>query len=60
MEAASAFVTANLRVIFLPISAYIFCIPFCLYWVVTAAFLYSIGEPYFKSTLPVAEIKWTD
>lgn len=60
MEAASDFVTSNLRVMFLPITAYLVCVPFIIYWVVTAVFLYSIGEPYFKPLSFFAEIKWTD
>jgi len=60
MEAASEFVTGNLRVMFLPIISYLVCVPYIVYWVVTAVFLYSIGEPYFKPNMFVAEIKWTD
>lgn len=60
MEAASEFVTGNLRVVWLPIVAYIFCVPFCLYWVVTAVFLYSIGEPEFESNSLFANIVWED
>lgn len=60
MEAASEFVTGNLRVMFLPITAYLFCVPFILYWIVTAAFLYSIGEPEFSDKSFFANIVWTD
>lgn len=45
MEAASEFVTGNLRVLWLPILAYVLCVPYLCYWIVTAVFLYSIGEP---------------
>ena len=60
MEAASAFVTSTIRVVFLPIGAYALCVPYLCYWVVSAVFLYSIGEPYFKESSFIAEIKWTD
>ena len=60
MEAASDFVTSTIRVIWLPIGAYILCVPYIAYWVVSAVYLYSIGEPYYKDMSLVAEIKWTD
>lgn len=60
LEAASDFVTSNIRVLWLPIVSYIFCVPFVCYWVVTAVFLYSIGEPEFEDMSFVANIKWTD
>jgi len=47
MEAASSFVSGNLRILWLPFGSYIVCVPYIVYWVVTAVFLYSIGEPYF-------------
>jgi hypothetical protein len=60
MEAASAFVTSTKRVLFLPIIAYAVCVPYLVYWVVSAVFLYSIGEPYFEENSFFAEIKWSD
>lgn len=44
MEAASEFVSSNLRIITLPVIAYTICIPFMVYWVVSATYIYSIGE----------------
>lgn len=58
MEAASAFVGQNLRVLLLPIISYFISFAFLLYWIMTAAFLYSVGEPEFKEGSPIANIKW--
>mmetsp|Transcript_26249 Transcript_26249/g.40070 ORF Transcript_26249/g.40070 Transcript_26249/m.40070 type:complete len:175 (-) Transcript_26249:786-1310(-) len=60
MEAASEFVSQNLRIVLLPIMAYALCIPFIVYWIVTAVFLYSIGEPVFEPNSFIANIKWSD
>lgn len=60
MEAAADFVTSTIRVIWLPIGGYALCVPYLCYWVVSAAFLYSVGEPYFKDMSFIAEIKWDD
>ena len=60
MEAASAFVTSTIRIIFLPIFAYLLCVPYLIYWVVAAVFLYSVGEPEFSSTSFFANIVWSD
>ena len=60
MEAASEFVSQNLRIIFLPIIGYCICVPFIIYWIYTAVYLYSIGEPEFKENSLIANIKWSD
>lgn len=60
MESASEFVSSNLRIILLPVIAYIVCVPFFAYWVVTAVHLYSIGEPEFEDNSPIANIVWSD
>lgn len=60
MECASEFVAGNLRVLWLPILSYIVCVPFIFYWVITAVFLYSMGEPEFKENSFFANIKWED
>lgn len=44
MEAASDFVTSNVKVIFLPIVAYFISLAFFAYWAVTAVYLYGVGE----------------
>lgn len=58
MQAASAFVGQNLRVLFLPVIAYVISFVFLMFWILTAVHIYSIGEPEFKSTSPIANIKW--
>jgi hypothetical protein len=60
MEAASAFVTSTVRVILLPIIAFCLVVPYVGYWVVSAVYLYSVGEPFFEDGNFFAEIKWTD
>lgn len=60
METASDFVTGNIRVLLLPITSYLVCVPFILYWVVTAVYLYSMGIPEFKNESFFANIKWED
>lgn len=64
MEASSSFVKSNLRVLWLPILSYLVCVPFVCYWVVTAVYLYSIGEPEFDQSnggvSPFANIIWAD
>lgn len=47
MECASQFVASTLRVVLLPIGAYVICVPFIAYWTVTAVYLYSMGTPTF-------------
>jgi len=60
MEAASGFVSSTKRVLLLPIGAYLICLPFMGFWVISAVHLYSIGQPYFKPNTLFAEIKWED
>ena len=47
MEAASDFVGSNLRIITLPIFAYIIALIFFAYWIVTAIYLYGVGGFFF-------------
>jgi len=44
MEAASKFVTDNIRIVLLPIVAYILSMVFFAYWAVTAVYLYGVGD----------------
>jgi len=44
MECASEFVTANLRVSFLPLVAYLLCIPLFVFWVIAMVYLYTMGD----------------
>mmetsp|Transcript_14788 Transcript_14788/g.25160 ORF Transcript_14788/g.25160 Transcript_14788/m.25160 type:complete len:151 (+) Transcript_14788:590-1042(+) len=60
MEAASDFVSQNLRIVLLPIFSYLVCLPFIAYWVVTAVYLYSIGEPEYQELSFIANIVWED
>ena len=45
MEATADFVASNLRVFILPIISFFVIIVFFAWWVVTALFVYSVGEP---------------
>lgn len=54
MEAASEFVTSNIRIIFLPVFAYIISLLFFAYWAVTAVYLYGVGEVKYVDKLPIA------
>lgn len=58
MEAASDFVSSNLRVILLPILAYMVSFLYLMWWIFSATYLYSVGEPEFKNNSPIANIKW--
>jgi len=60
MECASQFVASTLRVILLPIGAYLVCAPFVAYWTVTAVYLYSMGTPEFQEDSFISNIKWED
>lgn len=57
MEAASDFVACNLRILALPIVAYLLSLVFFAYWIVTCIYLYGIGDPTFKATLPIAIVE---
>lgn len=58
MEAASEFVSGNLRIVVLPIIAYIISMIFFAYWTVTAVYVYSIGTAEFKENSFIANILW--
>jgi hypothetical protein len=45
MEAASDFVAGNLRVIIMPLVAYVFALVFLLFWIFTCTYIWTIGEP---------------
>ena len=60
MEAASDFVSSNLRIVFLPVISYVASLVFMLFWIFTATHLYSVGEPEFQAGLPIANIVWDD
>jgi hypothetical protein len=56
MEAASDFVGSNLRIITLPIFAYIIALIFFAYWIVTAIYLYGVGDAVYDPKLPIAKV----
>lgn len=60
METASEFVSSNIRIVTLPVIAYLIVIPFFIYWFTTAVFLYSIGEVKFKKNSFINEIVWDE
>jgi len=57
MEAASKFVTDNIRIVLLPIIAYIISLIFFAYWAVTAVYLYGVGDVEYNPILPIATVK---
>jgi len=60
MEAASEFVTETIRILVLPPLAYIVSMVWVTFWLISAIYLYSIGEPEFRPNTFIANIKWTD
>lgn len=60
MEAASDFVTGNIRILVLPIISYIMAFVYFIWWFVTYVELYSIGTPEFQENALLANIKWSD
>lgn len=58
MECASQFVSQNLRVVTLPVIAYLVCLPVFIIWTACATYLYSIGTPMFAENSFIATIEW--
>lgn len=58
MECASEFVSGNLSVVALPIISYIVAILFFAYWIVSAVFVYSVGDVEFKKDSLFPNIVW--
>lgn len=58
MECASQFVSQNLRVVTLPIIAYLVCLPVFIIWTACATYLYSVGTPRFEENSFIATIEW--
>jgi len=58
MECASEFVAGNVRIVALPIVAYLFVIPVFILWTYCAIYLYSIGEATYVPNAFLAEIVW--
>ena len=57
MEAASEFVSQNLRIVVLPVIAYALSMIFMVYWVVTAIYLFSVGTPVWAADSFIADIE---
>lgn len=57
MEAASDFVSGNLRILVLPIVAYLLSLIFFAYWIVTCVYIYGIGDVKFDPKLPIAKVE---
>ena len=53
MEAASDFVSHNVRILFLPVFSYLASSVFFILWVFTAAFIYSMGTATFNQDSPI-------
>lgn len=58
MECSSNFVSSNLRIMLLPVTCYLICMPFIAYWLVTALYLFSIGTPEFKANSFLPNVNW--
>lgn len=58
MEAASEFVSGNLRIVALPLISYVFSLAFFAYWTATAVYVYSIGTIEWKKDSFTANIVW--
>jgi hypothetical protein len=53
MEAASEFVSHNVRILSLPVLSYLAAVIFFLLWVFTAAFIYSMGTATYNPYSPI-------
>ena len=58
MECASEFVAGNVRIVTLPVIAYLICIPVFILWTFCAVYLYSIGEATYVENQYLATIVW--
>lgn len=58
MEAASDFISKNLRVMLLPVLAYCFSMAFFVLWMFAAVHVYSVGTSEYKKNSFIANIKW--
>jgi uncharacterized membrane protein YdjX (TVP38/TMEM64 family) len=59
MEASSEFITENKKIFFLPIIAYILCLPVVFWWTITSIFIYGLGTPKYDEYNFVAEVEGT-
>ena len=60
-ETTAEYVAKNLRIFFLPLVAYFICIIWFTTWLVSAIFVFSIGEPVSREDYQfITEVKWED
>jgi hypothetical protein len=57
MEAASQFISQNKRIMFLPLIAYICCLPIIAWWTATTIWIYGLGEPKYNEFSFIAKIE---
>lgn len=57
METASDYIGDNRIITVLPFAAYIFCAPVTLWWVVTAVYIYGLGDVVFVENSFVVELQ---
>lgn len=54
MEVSSQFLTANVKIVFMPVIAYIFCLPIIFWWAITTVYIYGLGTPMYDELSFVA------
>jgi choline transporter-like protein 2/4/5 len=57
MEVSSQFLTANIRIVFLPAIAYILCVPVIFWWTITTVYIYGLGTPKYDEYNFVATVE---
>lgn len=60
MEASSEFILQNCIVIFMPVIAYLEVMIFVAFWIVAGLYLYTVGDPVYKSNMFVNDITQPD
>jgi len=58
MEAASDFVTSNMKILILPIIAYLVSICIFVVWLYSAVYIYTVGEAEYRKGQFFSNIKW--
>ena len=57
MEAASEFITENKKIVFIPMIAYVLCLPIIAWWTAASIYIYSMGTPKYDETGFIATIE---
>lgn len=60
METASEFIVENKNIIYVPVIAYVTCLPIIIWWTASAVFIYGLGRPVFNEKTFVAELEGTE